>query len=308
MSWLRQALADYLTMRRALGFKLEQHQRLLARFIGYLEDRQSAAITVKDAVGWVSLPPGASDSWLGIRMNAVRGFAAYLHTIDPDNQVPPAGLLPFRTGRAVPYLYSAADLDALVTAAENLRCALRTLTYQTLIGLLATTGMRVGEAVRLDDDDFDTASGLLAVRESKLGKSRLIPLHPTAVSALRDYQHLRDRLHPPPHTPAIFMSLAGTRLLYSSVWHTFAKLVHLAGLQPRSAACRPRIHDLRHTFAVATLIDWYQDGGPVQPRLPLLSTYLGHTAPANTYWYLQAAPELLALAGQRLETHLDSRP
>jgi integrase/recombinase XerD len=237
----------------------------------------------------------------------VRGFAAYLHTLDPTAAVPPAGLLPAGSRRATPYLYSDDQIAALIAAADTLRFALRTATYRTLIGLLAVTGMRVGEAIRLDRDDIDDTHGVLLVHDSKFGKSRELPLHPSTLRALRDYERARDRLCPSPNTPAVLVSTAGTRLLYYNVSWTFLKLVRRAGLRPRSASCRPRLHDLRHTFAVRTILDAYRSGGDVHARLALLSTYLGHVDPAKTYWYLSAAPELMALAGRRLERHLEGR-
>ncbi len=307
MSPLGQSLADYLRIRRALGFKLDRDAKLLAQFIDYLQQRDAVTVTVEHAVAWVRLPADASPSWLAFRMSVVRGFAAYLHTLDPAVQVPPAGLFPPGPHRAVPYLYSAADIAALIAAAATLRYLLQGATYQTLIGLLAVTGLRVGEAIGLDDTDFDIQHGVLTVHAAKFGKSRQVPLHQSTVTALRGYQRLRDQTHPSPATPALLVSTPGTRLSNVNVNATFVKLVRRAGLEPRSAACRPRPHDLRHTFAVNTLLDWYRDGGDVQARLPLLSTYLGHVEPANTYWYLQAAPELLAEAALRLDTHQAGR-
>jgi integrase/recombinase XerD len=171
-----------------------------------------------------------------------------------------------------------------------------------VIGLLAVTGMRLGEVIGLDDTDFDPEQGLLTVRHAKLGKHRLLPLHLSAVTAVTAYRRLRDDTFPQPVSPALLVSQTGTRLLHFNVKQTFARLARQAGLAPRSPRCRPRPHDLRHTFAVNTLLDWYRDGGDVATRLPLLSTYLGHVAPANTYWYLEAAPELLVQAVDRLET------
>jgi integrase len=307
MSPLRQALADYLAVRRSLGYKLARPEKLLGQFITYLEDAGTGTVTTGHALAWATLPAG-NQSWHALRLSAVRGFAAYLRTIDPSTEVPPADLIPWRPCRATPYLYSEADIAALIAAAASLRFQLRVATYQTLIGLLAVTGMRVGEAIRLDRPDLDIASAVLTVRESKFGKSRLVPLHPTTASALRGYLRLRNRLHPQPTTPAVFISPAGTRLLYCNVQWTFARLARRAGLQPRSASCRPRIHDLRHSFAVASLLDAYAAGQDGQVRLTLLSTYLGHVDPSATYWYLSAAPELLALAGQRLEDHLAGLP
>lgn len=178
------------------------------------------------------------------------------------------------------------------------------MTYQTLIGLLAVTGMRVGEAIRLNRDDLDLEHELLIVHNSKFGKSRELPLHPSTIQALQDYLRERDQLHYTPSEPAVFISTKGTRLVYITVQKTFKELVRRAGLKPRPGRCRPRLHDLRHSFAVATMLDFYRADGDVQPRLPLLSTYLGHVDPRSTYWYMSAAPELLGLAGQRLERHL----
>jgi integrase len=233
-----------------------------------------------------------------MRLSVVRGFARWLRFLDPATQVPPSGLLPPKPHRAVPYLYSSDDLTALINAAEGLRTPLRALTYQTLIGLLAVSGLRIGEAIRLDLGDFDARRGVLTVT----GR-----LHPATTAALRNYLHHRGR-HPQVSTKAVFVSTAGTRLLYVNVSVTFVKLAARAGLKARSAKCHPRIHDLRHSFTVNTLLDWYRDGGDVQARLPLLPAYLGHVDPKSTYWYLQAAPELPALAGQRLDDHLEGRP
>jgi integrase len=213
-------------------------------------------------------------------------------------------LLPGRTCRATPYLYSEKEIAALLTAADTLRTPHRVATYRTLIALLAVTGMRIGEAISLDRCDLDAVNGLLIIRNGKFGKSRALPLHPSTVTALGEYLGRGDRPCRQPNTPALFISTAGTRLLYTNVQPTFHQLVGQAGLQPRSATCRPRIHDMRHGFAVHTILDGYRDGGDPGSRLALLSTYLGHVDPGKTYWYLSAAPELLELAGERLERHL----
>ena len=307
MSPLRQALADYLAVRRSLGYKLAYPEKLLGQFITYLEETGAATVTTAAAVAWATLPAGAP-WWHAQRLSIVRAFATHLRTTDPAAEIPPAGLIPARARRATPYLYSAGEVTALMTAAASLRSPLRAATYQTLIGLLTVTGMRIGEAIRLDRSDFDPGAGVLTIRDSKFGKSRLVPLHPTATAALSGYLRLRDQLHPGPGDPAVFISPAGTRLLYSNVHATWRKLVRAAGLRPRSPHCRPRPHDLRHSFAVASLLDAYAAGQDGQAQLALLSTYLGHVNPAATYWYLSAAPELLALAGQRLEDHLRERP
>jgi integrase len=307
MSPLRQALVDYLMVRRALGYKLDRAGKLLIQFVAYLEGIGAETVTTERALAWAVLPASGKVSWWAHRLSVARGFAGYLHALNPASEVPPTDLLPNRPCRATPYLYSENDIAALLVAAGSLRSPLRVATHETLIGLLAVTGLRVGEAIRLDRSDLDFDHGGLTVRASKFGKSREVPLHPTTLDALHRYLCHRDRLHPHPATPAVFISTAGTRLLYCNVNWTFLKLVRRAGLKVRSPSCRPRLHDLRHTFAIRTLLDYYGDGGDVQARLPLLSTYLGHVDPAATYWYLSAAPELLGLAARRLERHFGGR-
>lgn len=307
MSDLRDALADYLTIRRALGYKLTRTGLLLADFVGYLEANGTDTITTHASCAWATLPSSGALDWWAQRLSVVRPFARHLHAIDAAHEVPPPGLLPGRSQRATPYLYSDADIAALMAAASGFRSPLRVATFQTLVGLLAVTGLRIGEALRLDRDDLDLAEGTLTIRLSKFGKSREVPLHASTVDALGAYARERDRLCARPAGPAFFISTAGTRLLYCNAHLGWLDLVRRAGLQPRSAKCRPRPHDLRHSFAVRTLLDWYRDGADVQARLPLLSTYLGHVHPGSTYWYLSAAPELLNLVVARLDA-VDGTP
>jgi integrase len=301
MSGLRAELANYLAVRRALGFKLRRAGLLLADFVGYLEANGTDTITTKNAFAWASLPVNASSDWWGYRLSVVRAFARHLHAIDPVHDVPPTGLLPAKTHRATPYLYSDADIAALMAAARQLRSPLRAATVETLVGLLAVTGLRIGEALRLDRDDVELAFGVLRIRQTKFGKSREVPLHPSTVEALAAYALRRDELCPRPREQAFFVSTAGTRLLYCNAHLAWLDLVRRARLGPRSATCRPRPHDLRHSFAVRTLLGWYRDGADVAACMPLLSTYLGHVHPGNTYWYLSAAPELLTLVAARLD-------
>jgi integrase/recombinase XerD len=304
---LRHALDDYLALRRALGFKLRNAARLLGQFVDYLEERGIDTITTDDALAWASLPGGASPHWVAIRLSVVRGFAAYLHGIDAAVTVPPAGLVRSGPCRATPYLYSAAEIASLLEAAAELRPPLRAATYYSLIGLLAVSGMRIGEAIALDDRDLDVERAVLVVRDSKFDRSRLVPLHPTTTTALVRYQELRDELCPRRPSPALLVSSVGTRLLHSNISLTFAGLTQRSGIARRSASCRPRVHDLRHAFAVASLRDCYASGCDVAAMLPRLATYLGHTDPKHTFWYLSAAPELMELAGQRLDAHLEGR-
>ncbi len=308
MSRLDPALADYLSLRRSLGFKLDRAGRLLVQFTAFLDARKNARVTIEAALAWATLPADGGARWLAMRLTVVRGFAAHLHALDPAHELIPAELLRDPGGRATPYLYSDAEVVALMEAAASLRTPFRAATYATLVGLLAVTGLRVGEAIRLDRRDLDPVEGTLTIRMSKFGKSRLVPLHPTTVTALRLYLARPDRPRPSTPPDALFASGAGTRLRYCVVNRTYLKLVRHAGLRPRSAGCRPRLHDLRHAFAVHTVLDAYRADLDVGARLPILSTYLGHVSPAATYWYLSAAPELLAAAGDRLERHLGERP
>jgi integrase len=302
MSALRDHLAGYLALRRSLGYKLERPGQLLAGFVSYLEEAGEVTVTTGHALAWATAPGDADPSWWRVRLAAVRPFARYLAPLVPGTGIPPRGLLPGPVSRrAVPYLYSPAEVTALIAAAGTIRAPLRAATYQVLIGLLAATGMRAGEAIGLDRGDLNAGQGLLTIRGSKFGKSRQLPLHASVLQALAGYAEKRDRELPRAASPALLASLAGTRLIYKNVHRTFHELTRTAGLRPRSAACRPRIHDLRHTFAVTTLARWYSDGGDVAARLPLLSTWLGHADPAGTYWYLTGTPELLALAAARLE-------
>ncbi|HET8661969.1 MAG TPA: tyrosine-type recombinase/integrase [Micromonosporaceae bacterium] len=301
-SVLARHLSDYLAMRRALGFKLQRPGALMAQFVDYLDDTGTTVITIDAALAWATMPEGASPSWWSSRLAAARLFAKYMLTIDSATQVPPADLLASPRPRATPFIYSPSDITALMHAAGNSSSVpLIAATYRTLVGLLAVTGLRVGEAVNLDRDDVDLRERVLVVRQAKFGKSRELVLHPSTVTALKDYAALRDRVHPWTFTRAWFISSSGSRLVYKNVHQRFHRLTQAAGLVPRSATCRPRIHDLRHTFAVTTLLGWYRRGVDVQARLPLLSTYLGHVDPGGTYWYLTATPELMQVLAQRLD-------
>ena len=242
MTTLEQALADYLTIRRAMGYKLERAGRLLPRFVDYLVERGADTVTTELALQWATTPPNASLNWHAARLSMVRGFAAYLRTIDAKAELPSPDWLPRGPRRATPYLYSDADLAALIAAAGSLRTPLRAATYQTLIGLLAVTGMRVGEAIALDRDDFDFDAGLLVVRHGKFDKTRELPLHASALHALCGYLGRRDRPQPPA-SRALLVSIVGTRLIYKNVARTFIALTRSAGLRPRSSSCRPRPHD-----------------------------------------------------------------
>lgn len=306
MSPPRQALADYLTVRRAMGFRLDRAEKLLGQFTDYLDQCGSGTVTIEHALVWATQPAGAQ-WWHAMRLSAVRGFARYLHTLDPATQVPPPGLIPGRSQRATPYLYSDNDIRAVIAAATLLKHPMLAATYPALIAVLAATGMRLGEAIALDTADFDQHHDALTVRSGKFGKTRILPLHPSTADGLRDYLRNRDRLRPTPVTDTLLVSAAGTRLDPSRVSRIFNRLTREAGVTARSSSCRPRIHDLRHGYAVATILDAYRNGEHVPTVLPRLATYLGHADPKHTYWYLTAAPELLALAADLLETRTGAR-
>ncbi|HEX4127184.1 MAG TPA: tyrosine-type recombinase/integrase [Acidimicrobiales bacterium] len=301
MSTLRDHLEDYLALRRALGFKLERAGALLAQFVTFAEENGAHVLTAELALAWARIPVGARPIWVARRLEVVRRFSRHLAVIDPNNEVIPTDLFAVRATRRVPYLYSPEEIAALMEAAGHLPNPLKAATFETLVGLLACTGLRVGEAMRLDRCDFDAEHGLLTVRNSKFNKSRQVLLDATTVDALRRYGRLRDELCPSPQAPALLLSSTGARLGHPVLQPTFVGLLRQSGVGT-SAPRRPRVHDLRHSFTVATLVRWYRDGGDVAPRMPALSTYLGHVDPSSTYWYLQAAPELLALAAERLES------
>jgi integrase/recombinase XerD len=302
MTVLEQHLDEYLQLRRTLGHKLADAHRLLPRFVTYLNEHDIEFVTIESALGWSLerlVPDGSRVP--AQRMIVVRGFARYLSGIDLRTEVPPAGTIRHPNRWRRPFIYTDGDVLAMIEQAKALiPQPLRSATYQTLIGLLATTGLRVGEALRLDSGDIDWADGVLRIRESKFGKSRLAPLDPSVVDALERYGHIRRRLCPDPRTDSFFVSLRGTRVIYECVWPTHRMLCEHAGVGA-SSPVTPRIHDHRHSFAVKTLLGWYQQGVDVPSRIAWLSTYLGHREPRYTYHYLSAAPELLAHAARLLD-------
>ncbi|NMM92028.1 hypothetical protein B2J88_50155 [Rhodococcus sp. SRB_17] len=307
MTDLSAAVDSYLTMRRGVGFALVDAGSLLPDFVDYLRRNGAEHVRTELAVAWATLPVNAGPIWWRQRLGIVRGFAEYLRNIDPDTEIPPRDLLPARQQRVAPYLYSAADIAALMTATRSLNPPLRAATYETFIGLLSVTGLRLGEALALNRDDLDKKRLLLIVRHAK-GGGRKVPLHETTLSALEHYFDCVDYRFPEPVSPSVFVSIRGTRMNKDSIHATFPALIDRAGVTGRGQRPRPRIHDLRHSFAVRQLIDWHQQQADVDARMPLLSAVLGHSDPASTYWYLEAAPELFAIVGKRLEEFLGELP
>jgi integrase len=307
-TWAGRA-AEYLRIRRMLGHELAEAVRLLPRFVAYLDHAGAEVITVEAALAWAQQPqarPGGKVQ--AVRMTVARGFARHMAGIDPRTQVPPLGLLPYRQRWRPPFIYSDADIQALMAQVPRVvRSPLRAATYQTLIGLLAATGMRVGEALRLERGQIDWAEGVVTVHATKFGKSREVPLAPSAVQALAAYAQARDQQFLQPKTPAFLVSTAGTPVAYPHFGAAFRRIVQASGVGAGSPV-RPRVHDMRHSFAVHTLAGWYRAGEDVSALLPRLSTYLGHCDPVSTYWYLSAAPELLELAAARLQAGQEARP
>lgn len=303
---LRDLVDEYLALRRALGYKLDRESWLLPRFVTFLETRGHTWITTPLAVEWASEPVCATNATAAHRLTMIRGFAEYVRAQDRRTEVPSRDLIPIVRQRQRPYLYTDAEVQALLAACWRLRSRGVRLTAFTLFGLLAATGLRVGEATALDRGDVDHGQGCLIVRHAKFNKSREVPLHATTVEALRVYAQHRDAVHQHPRSPSFFLTVHGTRPLVQNVWQTFARVRRLADLRrtPRG----PRIHDLRHTFAMATLLGWSRQGLDIQARLPVLSTYLGHVGPSSTYWYLTATPALLEHAAQRVEPWHGGQP
>ena len=309
MTGLRRAAEEYVSVRRAVGFKLARAEGLLLGFVSFAEAEGATHLSTELALRWATQPAQASPGWWNSRLSVVRCFARHLSALDPSTEVPPLDVLPAAptsTRRAAPYMYSPAEILALMDAAGSARFAFTAATCRSVIGLLAVTGMRVSEALALVDDDVAWDRGVLTVRQSKFERSREVPLHESAVNALRAYTAARDERFPGPRSQSFFVSRSGGRLTYGAMRGHFTRMVAVAGLAPRSPRCRPRLHDFRHSFASATIEGWYRAGLDVQPRLPLLSTYLGHVDPASTYWYLSAKPGLLASAAERLERRMEA--
>jgi integrase/recombinase XerD len=242
---LEARIDEYLAMRRAVGFKLARHQRLLGDFARFSTQRGQDRVTIEGALAWACLPSNVSLVWIAERLSVVRGFARWLAALEPDSEVPPAGLVPGGPRRKTPFLYADSDIAALLGSARRETNPLKAATLETFIGLLAVTGMRASEAMALDNTDMDWQRCLLTVRSTKFHKTRLVPLHATTRDALEAYCLLRDRLRPQPGTPALFVSSSGTRLTHSVIQPAFRRLLAEANITPKGSL-RPRLHGLRH--------------------------------------------------------------
>lgn len=306
MSQLRTALDRYVQMRQGLGYKYNGPARRLSDFVSFMEARGAGTISAALAMEWVT-KTGKQPSW-AVRLTDVRCFAQHLAHFDPSTEVPPADAVPLAR-RTKPYIYSDAEIEALLAAALTLppADALRRWTYYCLFGLIAAAGLRHSEALNLCRDDVDLDQGVLTVRQTKFDKSRLVPLHATTVAILRDYSVRRDKHLAPPRSPYFFVAEQGGRLLHQYVHRVFWRLSRQIGLRQKGQRNGPRVHDLRHRFAVTTLLRWYRAGEDVERQLPVLSTFLGHVGVRDTYWYLSATPELMSHAARRLDERWEAR-
>ena len=297
MKNLRQTLEDYLAMRRNLGFKLCSDGAQLVNFVFSMERRRTSHITTRLALEWAMKVPGRQASK---RLTIVREFAKYAAAFDSRTEVPAQKLLFSKAVRPRPYIYSQDEVNRLLEAAWTRHDDQPRGTYYCLFGLLAVSGLRVGEAIGLQVHDVDLTHGILSIRNTKFGKSRLVPVHSSTVNKLREYKERRDALLGMQSATHFLVTRKGARLEHSRIYQVFKALAVIAGIRKVVSGPGPRLHDFRHRFAVRTLIDWYRSGEDVEARLPVLSTYLGHVSVENTYWYLTEYPELMNLAVRRL--------
>lgn len=314
MNTLRHSIEQYLSMRRSLGFKLEDAGKGLIDFAAFMRKQRAAYITQRLALAWAQQPPNVQPAESARRLSFVRGFARYRSAADSRTQIPPPGLLPFRPRRAQPYLYSDDEIRRLLRAALDIPChykrsELRPWVFYCFFGLLSVAGLRLSEARNLELQDVDLQAGVLTIRGTKFGKSRLVPLHASTCKVLRAYIARRDRHWVGrPVSSYLFVSSAGNRLDVGNIHRTFYALSRKIGLRGPDDRHGPRLHDMRHRFATTTLVRWYRSNQDPERRLPVLSAYLGHVHVADTQWYLSASPELMREAMRRLEQRWEDRP
>lgn len=309
MNTPRSMLIDYLAMRRALGYKLQSEGTGLATFISYLETVGADHITTEMALKWALLPAAVQPVQQSRRLGFIRSFARYCSAIDPRTQIPSVGLIHCVRLRPLPHFFGDGDIQSLLQAALELppNDGLRRWTFHCLFGLLSVSGLRIGEARALSFADVALQEAILTIRSTKFGKSRLVPLHPSAIEVLTDYMRRRQALGAASASAPVFINDRGAPLSYDQSLNTFQRLLKKIGVTEQRAGRRPHLHDLRHRFAFQTLLQWYRDGQDVERRLPVLSAYLAHTEVRDTYWYLSARPELMILAQERLERHWEAK-
>ncbi|MDR1151397.1 MAG: tyrosine-type recombinase/integrase [Bifidobacteriaceae bacterium] len=299
MSPLRELLGNYLATRRALGFKLAEPEHALTQFVDFMEETGETTIRHDLATAWASR---FNRSTVLVRLNMVRQFAEHVAWFDPATEVPVLDAKPYVNHRPRPRICSEEEIDALLRAAGRLTPEFKAATWQTILGLVSITGLRISEACALDDTDITSHGngGQALVRESKFGKSRIVPLHTTTMSAVAAYQRLRDRKFPGRPAGALFVTRKGTRPAVKTAGNVFRQIRALAGMTADETGPAVEWRHLRHSFATNTLIRHIRSGGDVDQMMPVLSTWLGHVGPASTYWYLSNTPELAAALGARL--------
>ena len=317
MKTFEKAAADYLVLRRSVGFRFERHEIHLREFVAFLKERDARWITTQLAQQFATCHTDHGSKTQAGRLSVARGFATYMLGVDPRTEVPPFGLLPARCVRARPYIYTAAEVRRVLTAArecDSVYHPLRPWNLYCILGLLAVTGMRISEVINLRPDDIDWERQVLTVRKTKFGKTRLVPLHAstmkilTAFAAKREREVARRERKNRRKAFYFFFSKRGQRYDASYIWRMFCELSREVGLRAPGARHGPRLHDFRHRFAVETLVRCYRSGASVEHGLSLLSTYLGHTQVSHTYWYLSCSPRLMAAASDRLESRWKEVP
>lgn len=303
MNNLQDHLEGYLALRQALGYKLRTHRSSLKNFVQFASEKKATTITTQLALAWAMKPDGANPKWWAYKLRMVHHFALYVRVREHTTEVPPLTLLPYSHQRPKPYIYSDDEISRLITAAKALPCrkGLRGLTYFTLFSLIWVTGLRISEALAIDREDVNCTNQLLTIRNAKFGKSRLIPVHVSTSNALAHYACSRDQIFPDVQSPSFFLSTLGNRPTSAIAQLTFRQLCSKIGIRNTNHGKRPRIHDMRHSFAVKSLIDIYKRDNDVEQAVYSLSVYMGHVGPSSTYWYFSAVPELLELACNRLE-------
>ena len=303
MKTLRYAVDEYINIRRGLGYKLKYYSKALNDFVCFLEREGSNHITTKLALSWSIIPKNVQPNWWARRLSMVRNFAIYMNTIDPKTEIPPFDLLPFRKQRPTPHIFTNGEILQILDTAKNLppETGLRRWTYYYFFGLLSVTGLRLSEAINLDCEDVDLCKDIIFIRNTKFIKSRLVPIHSSTSNKLKEYTQRRDSFLKKRSNNSFFVTENGKSLKVQTVLWTFRKISKQANLKTTPGSTGPRTHSFRHTFTVDTLMNWYRSGMDVEQCMARLSTFLGHTCVTNTYWYLSAVPELLALTTALLE-------
>ena len=305
-----EAVEVYLKERRSMGYSLERRGEQLCNFAKYADKiGHKGPLTTELALQWVRLPQKCQVNYWAQRLSTIRVFAKYMQLLDPKTQIPPKGLFGTYYHRPIPHIYSKEEITIIIKAARKLTpvTGLYPHTYVTLFGLLLCSGIRIFEALKLSRDDIDFNSGILTVIEGKFKRSRLVPLHSTALKPLKSYIKKVDKKFPIPQTKAFFVNERGKRLGYNSAWRIFHQIILNRIWNKKTNGSIPRIYDLRHTFATYRLLEWHRNGDDVAKKINQLSTYMGHVSIQDTYWYLSAIPELMDIIGTRFEKFVNRK-